>query len=66
MKKLLRCGLLMAMLAPVLALAQDAFNGTWKIDLNKAEMPKKPDEYLLKDGMYHCKTCVPPLSLIHI
>jgi len=63
MKKLLRCGLLMAMLAPVLALAQDAFNGTWKIDLNKAEMPKKPDEYLLKDGMYHCKTCVPPIDI---
>lgn len=63
MKRLLQYGLLMALLTPVLALAQDAFNGTWKIDLNKVEMPKKPDVYLLKDGMYHCKTCAPPIDI---
>jgi hypothetical protein len=44
---------------PVLAMAQNAFDGTWKIDVNKVDFPKKPDEYLLKDGMYECKTCVP-------
>jgi hypothetical protein len=24
--------------------------------LNKSKFPKKPDEYLLRDGMYECKT----------
>ena len=48
---------------PVVASAQSAFDGTWKIDLNKAEFPKKPDVYLLQNGMYQCKTCVPPIDI---
>jgi hypothetical protein len=48
---------------PVLAMAQNAFDGTWKIDVNKVDFPKKPDEYLLKDGMYECKTCVPVVKV---
>lgn len=63
MKKVLRFGLLTTLLMPALALAQSAFEGTWKIDLNKAEFPKKPDVFLLQDGMYHCKTCVPPFDV---
>lgn len=55
--------LLGASLMPAPALAQSAFDGTWKIDLNKVEMPKKPDVLLLQDGIYHCKTCVPPVSV---
>jgi hypothetical protein len=45
------------------AIAQSAFNGTWKGDLSSYQPPTKPDEYLLKDGMYHCKTCVPPYDI---
>jgi hypothetical protein len=45
------------------AVAQSAFDGTWKADLNNYQPPNKPDEYLLKDGMYGCKTCVPPYSI---
>lgn len=56
-------GLLGACLMPSLATAQSAFEGTWKIDLKKVEMPKKPDILLLKDGVYECKTCVPPISV---
>ena len=56
-------GLLGACLMPSLATAQSAFDGTWKIDLKKVEMPKKPDVLLLQNGMYHCKTCVPPVSV---
>jgi len=63
MKKLLFTGVLMACLMPMQAMAQSAFDGTWKIDLNKAQMPKKPDVYLLQNGKYECKTCVPAVSI---
>lgn len=56
-------GLLGACLMPSLASAQDVFDGTWKIDLSKAKMPQKPDVLLLQNGMYECKTCVPPISI---
>jgi len=55
---------LLALLAISLpAMAQSAFNGTWKGDLSSFQPPGKPDEYLLKDGMYHCKTCAPPYDI---
>jgi len=60
MKKLCLLGLL-AMCLP--AMAQSAFNGTWKGDISSYQAPTKPDEYLLKDGMYHCKTCAPPYDI---
>jgi len=56
MKKIL----LLLLLAPVLAMAQSSpFDGTWKVDMKKAQLPKKPEVYLLQNGMYSCKTCVP-------
>jgi hypothetical protein len=63
MKKLLYVSWLVALLLPACALAQNAFEGTWKIDLSKAHMPTKPDVYLLQNGMYDCKTCVPAISI---
>jgi hypothetical protein len=63
MKKLLFVGLAILLLMSVVASAQSAFDGTWKIDLSKAEFPKKPDVYLLQNGMYQCKTCVPPIDI---
>jgi hypothetical protein len=63
MRKLLWFGLLMSLLMPILAMAQSAIDGTWKVDLNQAQLPKKPDVFLLQDGMYHCKTCVPPIDV---
>jgi hypothetical protein len=63
MKKLFLAASLMLLLTPVLALAQSAFDGTWKIDMNKLELPKKPDVYLLQNGMYECKTCVPAVKI---
>jgi hypothetical protein len=67
MKKLLLAGLLggllVAWLMPAPAIAQDAFDGTWKVDLNKAHMPKKPDVLLLQNGIYECKTCTPAVSI---
>lgn len=49
----------LAVLVPAAAFAASPFDGTWKADTSSAQMPKKPDVYLLKDGMYECKTCVP-------
>jgi hypothetical protein len=63
MNKLFLTALLMFLLAPFVALAQSGFDGTWKVDMNKVEFPKKPDQYLLKDGMYECKTCAPPIKI---
>jgi hypothetical protein len=64
MKKLLYLvafpGLLMMTLP---AAAQSAFDGTWKVDMNKVDFPKKPDEFLLQNGMYTCKTCVPSYTI---
>ncbi len=55
--------LLVAMLMPATAMAQSAFDGTWKFDMKTAKFPEKPDVYLLQDGMYHCKTCVPAIDV---
>jgi hypothetical protein len=63
MRKLLPALLLFGFLMPALALAQSAFDGTWKLDINKADFSKKPDVYLLQNGMYQCKTCVPPIDI---
>jgi hypothetical protein len=63
MKKLCLAALLMLLVAPALVLAQSAFDGTWKIDMNQVEFPKKPDVFLLQNGMYECKTCAPPVKI---
>jgi hypothetical protein len=49
--------------APVLASAQSAFDGTWKVDMSKVDFPKKPDVFLLQNGMYECKSCTPPFKV---
>lgn len=63
MKKLCFAGLLMLLLLPVLAAAESPFDGTWKLDMSTIQFPKKPDAYLLQNGMYECSTCVPPISV---
>lgn len=67
MKKPLFAGLLAALLGvcliPTLAMAQSAFDGTWKIDLNKLKMPEKPSVLLLQNGTFQCKTCVPAINV---
>jgi hypothetical protein len=63
MKKLLFLIAFSAPLLPMLCSAQAAFEGTWKIDMSKVNFPKKPDEFLLQNGMYACKTCTPPYEI---
>jgi hypothetical protein len=54
---------IMLMMLPLAAFAQDAINGTWKIDLNKLQMDSKPQVFELKDGMYSCSTCDPKVMV---
>lgn len=63
MNKSVSLGLCLLLLFPVAAMADGPFDGTWKVDMSKVQMPKKPDVFVLKDGMYDCKTCVPPVSI---
>jgi hypothetical protein len=55
--------LFLILLAPVLLSAQNPFDGTWKVDLGKSKLPKKPDVFLLQNGVYECKSCVPPVKV---
>lgn len=43
--------------------ATDPFAGTWKTDLASVQIDEKPKDYVLKDGVYSCSSCVPPLSV---
>jgi hypothetical protein len=62
--KALICGaMLCAVVAPSYALADSPIDGTWKADVSSAQMPKKPDIFVLKDGMYSCKTCAPAYTI---
>jgi len=63
MKKLLLLVARVVLLLPMLATAQSAFDGTWKIDMSKVDFPKKPDVFLLDKGLYECKSCVPPIKV---
>ena len=51
------------LLLSLFAQAQSQFDGTWKIDTNSVQLPTKPDVFLLQNGMYECKSCVPPISI---
>ena len=56
--------LLFLLLTPIFAMGQsNPFDGTWKVDMKKAQLPKKPEVYLLQNGMYSCKTCVPAIDI---
>jgi hypothetical protein len=63
MKRALWIGLLAALLLPAQARAQSAFDGTWKIDVNQTQLPTKPGVYVLLNGTYHCRTCIPPIDV---
>ena len=63
MKKSALLAMSAPLLLPMLVMAQSAFDGTWKADLNNIQLPQKPDRYLLNNGVYHCQTCVPPVTV---
>jgi len=63
MRKLILAGSLIALLLPAVAVAQSNLDGTWKVDVKTAQFPTKPDVFVLQDGTYRCKTCVPPIEV---
>lgn len=63
MRKIYLLAVLTILLLPAPAAAQSPFDGTWKTNMNNVDFPTKPDVYVLKDGMYSCKTCTPPYTI---
>ena len=43
--------------------AAAGIDGTWKGDVNSVKFEQKPDEYLLQNGKFDCKSCIPPVSI---
>lgn len=55
-------GSLFVLAVPVSSVAQNGFDGTWKVDFQSA-MPTKVNVWLLKDGMYSCTSCSPSIEV---
>ena len=60
MKKLLFA---ITLIVPTMLFAQTPFDGTWVTKLDTAQLPKKPNSYLLNKGMYECGSCVPKYNV---
>ncbi|MGI8706036.1 MAG: hypothetical protein ACR2JJ_09645 [Sphingomicrobium sp.] len=43
--------------------ASNRLSGTWKADTASAQIEEQPSTYVLKDGVYSCPTCKPPLEV---
>ena len=43
--------------------ASGTIDGTWKGDVNSVKFEQKPDEYLLQNGKFDCKSCIPPVTI---
>lgn len=54
-------GIVLSVAVP--AAAASPFDGTWKIDVKSAQLPKKPDVLLLKNGVYTCSSCTPAFTV---
>jgi len=59
----LAAALLLGAFAATPALAKDPFDGTWKTDLSSLTMPKKPDVFALRRGLYTCDSCEPRIAV---
>lgn len=47
------------LLFPALLAAQSVFDGTWVANPEAARLPKRPEIYSLRNGVYECESCVP-------
>jgi len=50
------------LLFPAVVLAQSPFDGTWIAKLDTAQLPKRPEVYVLQSGAYECLSCVPNIK----
>lgn len=62
MKPVLVAGIALALLFPVAAFAQSAFDGTWETQLSSVKVTAKPHVMHLRDGIYECN-CTPPIKV---
>jgi len=53
--------LLILIFVGIPALGQNAFDGTWRLNMKDAQF-KGTQKYLLKDGLYNCDTCDPKIQ----
>jgi hypothetical protein len=53
----------LSLLLPALGWTASLLDGTWKADLDKTHWPTKPDVFLLQNGSYTCRTCVPQYTV---
>ncbi len=60
MKRILGIVLL---LLPMVAVAQNAIEGTWRVDLTKAQLDTKPMVVELNNGTYTCTSCDPKITV---
>ena len=51
------------LLFPATLFAQSPFDGTWVAKLDTAQLPKRPEVYLLQNGIYECPSCVPKIKV---
>jgi hypothetical protein len=63
MKNAMRAGLFLIGLLPTLAIAQSSISGTWKLDVGTLPTSTDPLVWLLQDGRYQCKSCMPPIDV---
>jgi hypothetical protein len=49
--------------ATTAATGAGTIDGTWKGDVSSVKFEQKPDEFLLQNGTYDCKSCIPPVTL---
>ena len=59
----MRAGLFLIGLLPNLAIAQSSINGTWKLDVGTLPMSTDALVWLLQDGRYQCKSCMPLIDV---
>ena len=43
--------------------AQSRFDETWEMKMDTLQFTSPPEDYLIADGMYHCKSCVPKVEV---
>jgi len=54
--------LAIVLFSPLALLGQSAFDGTWRVDLHTGQISRS-HQYLLRDGVYHCESCVPRIEV---
>jgi hypothetical protein len=54
---------LLSFSAAAICHAQSPFDGTWRIDPNKAKFDQKPFTVYLSQGWYHCVSCTPSYDI---